>query len=316
MSETARLTTRRAEHVGGSPGTLLLEHTVEEEFERAAGLVHTANFIDGMFRFAVEDPGLTPKDRKLHTRIGCRLGPTFDKCDAWTAPLDSGRLIRMVLSCASGAVYYISLRPGETQFGVAREGEPAELGDRQMAWISDRVRALYSLGPENLGGYSTYAPALPDVPEPAPVVFEAPGADARLLDLSRRRVSPLDLHYVSAHRGGEHLFTTDVLADDVLGQYFRRVSVAERRKRYEEISLSARQLVRSLSYQLEPVLRGRLDRLVMDVEQGALYYRGLPDGLVLFGVTLRQSSVWDADRRLETIIDEYTRDRAAGPGPA
>ncbi|NDU72705.1 hypothetical protein GWI34_08695 [Actinomadura sp. DSM 109109] len=311
MSETPRTAVRRAGHIDDSPGTLLLENTVKEVFEGSTGLAHTANFIDGMFRFAVEDADLTERDRRLYTQIGGRLGPTFAKIDAWTAPLDSGRLIRLVLSRTGGGVYYISLRPGETQFGVARDGDQVERGDRQMAQISDRVRELYSLGPENLGGYSTFVPALPDVPEPAPVRFEAPGADALLVDLSRRRVSPLDLHYVSGHRGADHLFTTDVLPDDGLGTYFRRVSVAEHRKRYEEIFLSARQLVRSLTYQLKPVLRGPLTRVVMDVEQGALYYRCLPDGLALFGVTLRQSKVWDADRRLEEIIDEYLGSGAA-----
>ncbi|MGC4952314.1 hypothetical protein ACLQ2P_03730 [Actinomadura citrea] len=311
MSETPRTATRRAGHIDAGAGTLLLENTVKEVFEGAAGLLHTANFIDGMFRFAVEDTDLSPEDRKLHAQIGGRLGPTFAKIDSWTASLDCGRLIRLVLSCAAGGVYYISLRPGETQFGVAREGAAVERGDRQMAQISDQVRELYSLGPENLGGYSTYAPVLPDVPEPAPVLFEAPDADARLVELSRRRVSPLDLHYVSGHRGGDHLFSTDVLTDDSLGTYFRKVSVAEHRKRYEEIFLASRQLVRSLSYRLRPALRGRLSRLVMDVEQGALYYRCLPDDLALFGVTLRQKNVWDADRRLETIIDEYTGGGAA-----
>lgn len=306
MSETPRTITRRAGHVDASAGTLLLEHTVKEVFEGAAGLAHTANFIDGMFRFAVEDADLAPEDRRLHEQIGGRLGPTFAKIDSWTAPLDSGRLIRLVVSCDTGGVYYISLRPGETQFGVAREGAPVETGDRQMAQISDRVRELYSLGPENLGGYGTFVPALPDVPEPAPVLFEAPGADGRLAELARRRVSPLDLHYVSGHRGGEHLFSTDVLTDDGLGTYFRKVSVTEHRKRYEEIFLFSRELVRSLTYRLRPALRGRLTRLVMDVEQGALYYRCLPDDLALFGVTLRQNNVWDADRRLETIIEEYT----------
>ncbi|SNR24339.1 hypothetical protein [Actinomadura mexicana] len=311
MSETPRTTTRRAGHIAPDPGTLLLENTVRKVFEGAAGLLHTANFIDGMFRFAVEDADLSPQDRKLYAQIGGRLGPTFAKIDSWTASLDSGRLIRLVLSCSAGGVYYISLRPAETQFGVAREGTAVETGDRQMAQISDRVRELYSLGPENLGGYSTFVPALPDVPDPAPVLFEAPGADARLVELSRRQVTPLDLHYVSGHRGGEHLFSTDVLADDSLGKFFRRVSVAEHRKRYEEILLLSRQLVRSLSYQLRPVLRGRLSRLVMDVEQGALYYRCLPDDTGLFGVTLEQKNVWDADRRLETIIDEYTGGRSA-----
>lgn len=311
MSETPRTTTRRAAHIDATPGTLLLENTVREVFEGAAGLAHTANFIDGMFQFAVEDADLTPEDRKLHAQVSGSLGPTFAKIDSWTSPLDSGRLIRLVLSCAGGGVYYISLRPGETQFGVARDGAAVEPGDRQMAQISDRLRGHFSLGPENLGGYSTSAPALPDVPEPAPVLFEAPGADARLLEISRRRVSPLDLHYVSGHRGGDHLFSTDVLPAGSLEKFFRRVSVAEHRKRYEEIFLASRQLVRSLSYRLRPVLRGRLTRLVMDVEQGALYYRCLPDDLVLFGVTLEQKNVWDADRRLETIIDEYTGGRSA-----
>lgn len=305
MSETPRTITRRAGHIDESPGTLLLENTVREVFEGAAGLAHTANFIDGMFRFAVEDADLTAEDRRLHDQIGGRLGPTFAKIDSWTASLDGGRLIRLVLSCDTGGVYYISLRPGETQFGVARKGAAVERGDRQMAQISDRVRELYSLGPENLGGYSTSAPALPDVPGPAPLLFEAPGADPRLVEIGRRGVSPLDLHYLSGHRGGDHLFSTDVLADDGLGTYFRKVSVAEHRKRYEEIFLASRQLVRSLAYRLGTALRGRPVRLVMDVEQGALYYRRLPDDLALFGVTLRQKNVWDADRRLETIIDEY-----------
>ncbi|WP_131742104.1 hypothetical protein [Actinomadura roseirufa] len=306
--------TDRAEHVDGKWRRLI--ETVERGMAAGEGLAYLAHFTDGIYNFGTAPAAAATGDegreegprRDRYRRIGRQLNLVHEAADGWTRPLDSGRLIRTVLASDQGAMLHFTLRPHEYLVGVARGAGRIEAADRQAALITGDVRNLHGLGSENPGGYEAFAArvAPPDPPSASTLRTRvAPGRDGhRYADVHERYVCGTDLHYLACFTGGEPLGEVDAFEDEQVAHFFAAITPAARRRLYIGIVPRLDVLVRRLGFQLRALLDGPLTRIVLDVEEGALYYRILPGGVTVLGVTLDQSKVWDAEQRLEKAVAE------------
>lgn len=116
------------------------------------------------------------------------------------------------------------------------------------------------------------------------------------------------LHYVSLFTRDRFQFSTDILERPELDLYFGPESTRDqRRRRYREKGGSLGEVVRQLNPHLNDIESGKLIRLVLDVELGALYYYWVNDYNFLVGVTLKQIFVNEADAKMEKLVDEIRR---------
>lgn len=311
----------QAPHVG--PASRQIIDVCVEAVRPHPGLAHVAHYTGGILDFSADvlaaaHAGPPAGDdiaghRRHLEKLGRQLKLTVERLDDWLQPLGNGRLIRTVFSSADGAIYHVNVRPGEYVVGAVRGRENIEAGDRLMAELSDGIRGLYRLGSENPGGFHGAGGELAAVPEARHRVWSSAKIDemrAALRTLSERHISPLDLHYAGCQLDDSPVFTVDVLDHDDLAIFFTAVNADTRRKIYEELARRLAPLVRRLGYQLDRALGGALTRAVLDVEEGALYHRTLPDGEQLLCVTVDQSQVWNAERRLDALVADYASWRA------
>jgi hypothetical protein len=121
-----------------------------------------------------------------------------------------------------------------------------------------------------------------------------------------------DLHYVALCREGSLILTVDCLDHDDVSKFFTQISVRERRAFYATFNRDLSSLVSRFARVIAPTIGTRLLRVVLDVEQGAIYYFRLGRGVYLVGVTLDQARVLDADDKVSRLaIDCQALLRAA-----
>ncbi|TYB45546.1 hypothetical protein [Actinomadura chibensis] len=288
-----------------------LIETVRRGMAADDGLRYLAHFTDGIYNFGMGPVPVPDEERdgaqgefERYRRIGRRLNEVAETADSWLRPLDSGELIRLVFASERGAILHFGVRPHEYLVGVARGADRIETADRQLAKISEDVRALLALGPKNPGGYQP----LPDrLDAPARSELRVVGADESgraFAELHRRHVSHTDLHYLATYVGDRLVSEVDAFDDPGVDEFFIGATPDSRRSRYADIVRRVNVLARRLGFQMRALLDGNLTRIVLDVEQGALYYRVLPDDVVMLGVTLDQRMVWEAEQRMNKVIAE------------
>jgi len=121
-------------------------------------------------------------------------------------------------------------------------------------------------------------------------------------DLLRAAVEPDLLHYVAYHQDGHQFCTADVLDHENIAQFFSRlISPADRRSQYDRLGRELGVIVLQMAMDLAPAIGGTISRLVLDVEQGAVYYYRLSNGDYLVGVTVDQDRVSIADDRMARL---------------
>lgn len=274
---------------------------------------YLAHFGTGFFDFSLDVfeheacrsryGGRTPAGLRADHQSGCRhLVISAERFDRQLADLKSGDLMRTVLVAGDGALSCLRLRPGQYLVGATLHPSSADEMDRLTWAATATIRAeLYGLPGEIPGG----TPAA--VPGPFPVHEhggEAPhdGLTGEFARLARQAVDPGDLHYVALFRGWTFAASADVLDAPDLAQWFHTISRETRRKLYERLGGDMRQELAWLAHAVRAVISLPIDRLVLDVQEGALYvHRLAEEGDLLIGVTLDQRGVSLAEQRLRDL---------------
>jgi hypothetical protein len=110
------------------------------------------------------------------------------------------------------------------------------------------------------------------------------------------------LHYVALHHvDGRPGTSVDLLDHRDLDPFFTVTDRERRRARYRRIGELLPGVVEQMNRSLRALTDGELARLVLDVEQGAIYFHALPNARYLVGVTLDQERVADADARMARL---------------
>jgi hypothetical protein len=285
------------------------------------GLHHVAAYRWGVFNYSADILDRLPASqggafggaeqsvrRQWFARLGRQLHYILGRMDHVLRSVDSGRLIRSVLQFGDGAVFHYYFRTDDYLTGVSLGADTADAGDRAMADLVGAFRREIGLPLMNPGGFETESPA-PE-PERRPGSKEPlrvregdwgtpdPPAFAHCADA----VTTEGLHYAGYFAPGTGRFSADVFDDPALSRFFGGLTRDERRTRYSELGERLHYVVARLNQSLRAVMPGRLTRVVLDVEEGALFYADRSDGHFLLGVTLDQSQTAWADGQMTRLV--------------
>lgn len=124
--------------------------------------------------------------------------------------------------------------------------------------------------------------------------------------LCAARLGLSSLHYVAYHARGKGLFRVDVLDHPDMAPLVGLAAPDRHREIYENYGTRLKSLMTHLDDDFDELDSGRLIRLVLDVEKGAVFVIEVHEhsGRYLLGVTLDQSHVDVADRELRTLTGE------------
>jgi hypothetical protein len=290
------------------------------------GVYHIAHYTTGVLDFALDllahgsaPPAVDDADlrqrRDAHRRVGAQLVYRATELNRRLWELQSGALIRTVVQTRAGLVFCNSVVGSEHVVGFgavpdAVDGTVADPGrvsviDRAASQLATDLRRLMRQRSQNPGGWLTAADGEPpSEPEASsgdafPAYVSGSTGPGGIVEAALR---PAGLHYLSHHRAGEQLAAVDILEHPELQPFFNRgVTVADRRTRYQRLAGDLSLLVLQVSRDLRRAVAGDVARLVLDVEMGAVYYYRLSPDDYLFGVTLDQDSVSQADHTMWTM---------------
>jgi hypothetical protein len=270
-------------------------------------------------------------------RLGAHLSFQIDQIDEHLAGLNTGRLFRVVAQTEQGGV--ICCSPLANQYAIALSvgpppEPPAELvltewadlrvADRAMTDLVNEIRTAISQPPQNFGGWLTE-----QSDQAAAVAVEAPGPSeaereqvavggfeqSTAARLCRSAVRRADLHHVALFSANTCEFSADVFDHPGLAGYFTQISVAARRQAYRAVGEELAHWASQLARVVNSTAGGRLLRLVLDVEQGAIYYYRLAPNNYLVAVTLDQNQVSQADDQVARLALRIQQSAAADPEP-
>ncbi|MDX8147351.1 hypothetical protein SK854_34940 [Lentzea sp. BCCO 10_0061] len=312
MANEERIHTSVASHAGGVFLAMIRES--EETLAGATALAHLAHHSQGLHNFSVDR--LAPDDprRTELVALGRRLSLLHKDFSDSLRGARTASLIRMVLQTSEGAAICTSVQPGDLIVGVtfAKSGEELLPGmpevvsaDSAVARLSTGLRARTRQPSYNPGGWETagdeFSPFIGSV-EPV-ASLRVPGARGagRMEDALKEVLRRRELHFVAYHVDGQVAVAGDTFDAPELAPFFVQISAGVRRRFYSSFSRELSASVTSLNRTLTPMPGGRLLRLVLDVEQGAVYYYRLGAGRYLFGVTLDQSRVAHADLHMAEL---------------
>lgn len=279
-----------------------------------ASLAHVAHYSQGVFDFSVDTLGENARLEVLR-QLGRRIGFTVDDLDRRLQEPRTGSLIRTVVHTESGAVLCESVVPRENVVGICRtrrrENEPlskaadVRAADQAMSDLVRQLRARVSLLSQNHGGWETAdeVEALTSVePQAEPQVVRHADVPDEIVAACRAKVRPEDLQYVGYCSRGALLLEMDHLGHPSLAPFFTQITVAARRAFYRGFAVQLATVAQHFNRLVASATpRGRLLRLVLDVEQGAIYYYRLTTDSYLVGVTITQSRVSGADDRMADL---------------
>lgn len=287
-------------------------------------LCHLGHYTDGFDDVTVdvlhEDAGHEESEPDDYLQTARTLSTVVSQLEAELVVARTGSLIRVVLQTDRGMAYCDSVVPDQHVIGFGKtEPPPAPLpwtaarnvraADELTSELATALRARISQQPLNPGGWRTVRDPDDDV-DPAVVPVEQPGSlrasgdvTSPLADQCRKFVDPLDLHYVARWAENEQVFSIDVFDDVKVGRFFSEaITPAQRRRFYADLCRRLPSLVKQLGRMCRQTLGGRTERLVLDVEMGAIYYYRMGPCDYLVGVTLDQSEVFRADEKIARLV--------------
>ncbi|MGW8062654.1 hypothetical protein ACVV2G_10335 [Streptomyces ziwulingensis] len=309
---------RRADHVTDDSDVFvdLCASALSED-----GLHHVAEYHWGVFNYSADildrlplppdgpAAGGEPADRRRRfTRVGRQLHYVLGRMDHVLRSVDSGRLVRSVLKFGDGAVFHYYFRADEYLTGFSLRADTIDSGDRAMADLVAAFRGELGLPGLRPGGYGTASPppaaaAWAGTKKPHLVREGDWGtSDPPVLARCAQTVSVDGLHYAGYFDPGIGHLTADIFDDPELAGFFRILSRDERRTRYVGLGERLHYVVARLNQSLRAVVPGRLTRVVLDVEEGALFYADRGEGRFALGVSLDESQVARADRRMTDLL--------------
>ncbi|WP_327134092.1 hypothetical protein OG311_29295 [Streptomyces sp. NBC_01343] len=254
-------------------------------------------------------------ERDEESLPGSRLLLSTQDIGVLLQPLGTGELMRTVVSNREGCLWGGRVKPGEYLAAVTDTADGADAMDTSMNALVTRIRReVHRLSDELPGGDRTAKPGLSAVDggrTPLRVDFGTaatpePAYEERLRALWLGHVNTTDLQYAAYYRDWTLVCAGDVFESDDLGPKFLSVSVRARRTAYRELSRSLRGHLIRLADALglvAPAQAGRpaVERLVLDVQEGAVYLAWTSSREFLVGVTLDQTQVANADAQLQRL---------------
>lgn len=257
--------------------------------------------------------------RSVCQRAGRDLSGIVIDVDDRLEYVRTGALIRTVVQGARGSMYCNSVVPGQYLTGhcftSTVENSPLELCDGKVADITlaqlvTGLRKRLSLGSQNPGGWLTFRPSGEDLASGKSIVvppdvcgqphIEKKQDDQRI-DVCAAEVDCRDLHYVAYCRDGEVIFSVDHLGHKRLNSFYTQINVEDRRRFYHDFCQQFPLLVGRLGRIAGPLVGSRPERVVLDVEQGALYSYRIRTAEYLVGVTINQHQVAAVDDKLARL---------------
>lgn len=308
-----RLSRHSAPHVANSLADWKAQF--EEAVLRTPALRHLSLYTSAIYDFDVDafdgEPDAPNRDevrlagRQLTFQLG-RLNPQLRE-------LATGELIRTVIEAASGIIVCDSVVPGVYVVGLARADPSA---DRVVADLVTAMRQTLSRGSQNPGGWQSDDEPTPDIDADLSAKIHAEGeAGSAALAAASAALSPSDLHYVAHMDNGSIRFAVDLFEHPLLHVLHHVLDPHGRRQRYRGITEGSCKLVAELTRIVRTPIGRPVSRLVLDVEQGAIYVYRLAPGNYLIGVTLIQNAVHATDRKMRHLVDEHLRPMGrSGPG--
>jgi hypothetical protein len=286
-------------------------------------LCHLGHYTDGQMDVAVDvldgDPDHDECDRSEYVLTARRLSTFVSELERELLQVRTGSLVRVVLQAATGAVYCDSVVPDQHVIAFLRNEEQPEpvtwsevpqvrQADRRTAEVATSLRLRLTRQAQNLGGWLTER--LPDADaDPALVPVAPPGAvhfsgdvGGPVPEQCQKVVDPRDLHLVSLWVDDEPVFTVDVFEDPKVRRFFNEsISVAQRRRFYDALGGRLPSIVTQFGRMCRQSLGGKLERAVLDVEQGAIFYLRVRPRQYLVGVTLNQNEVSPSDDKIARL---------------
>lgn len=322
----------RAPHVGGEFDRMI--DLVAGCIEGTTSLQRVAHYTSGIYDFGVDvldDPAFARPEsegsvavrRARYLRGGQNLTFIVGQEDDKLQDLRTGRLVRTVLHSDNGAIFCTPVRRGEYLTGLSLDGSRKEVdaADNSLAGLVTDVRAVLGLGLQDPGGWRTARPvgavaALAGYDEESDASAlvlrgEEATASAALLGSA---VKPQYLHYLALCDDGNVLSTADCLDHPAIQHLFTQMTPETRRHGYSELARRFKVLAAQLGQLMRAAVNGHLVRVVLDVEQGAIYYYRLPGTAYLVGVTLVQSQAGVADQRMAEFAAEYLQRQSGRAG--
>ncbi|GAA3039519.1 hypothetical protein [Actinokineospora globicatena] len=233
-------------------------------------------------------------------RLGVHLAVAWRGLDRDLQPLRTGRLIRTVLDAEAGAVFCETVRPGRHVIGTVASATSAadrERADAALTTVVDHLRTADRLPTQNPGAFTDEGPEIPSTAErvlhtTGPSDLLAPLLPAIRLD---------GLHAIAYYTRGTQLATADCFDSPHLAQFHHLATPTDRRALYTTLGHDLAALATHLNQATAEALGGPLHRIVLDVQQGAIYYRRLPRQHYLVGLTLDQTQVRQADHQMHAL---------------
>ncbi|MEU6572375.1 hypothetical protein [Streptomyces sp. NPDC046805] len=267
-------------------------------------------------------------DSASHERTGRQLYYILEELAPDFTALRTGALIRTVLRVPTGAVLYYLVEPGFHLYGATAAVDRLGELDARMAECVNGLRLPARYSPLNYGSWfndepwvqqpatpqgtadpdkdpgaasspDTSLPVGPYVAENRPHTASAPppGAEEAL----RSALGVEGLHYVAYHESPTTAWAYDIFDHPGLGDFFRVQTPDRRRGRYGRMGQLLPGVTGRMNLSLQAILQGELLQVVLDVEQGAVYFHSLPGRRFLMGVTLDQSRVTEADQQVSRL---------------
>ncbi|GAA5060881.1 hypothetical protein HNP84_008903 [Thermocatellispora tengchongensis] len=241
--------------------------------------------------------------RQAHIDAARQLVAQIERFDLTLTALRTGELMRTVVEGPESLVFCGRVRPGEYLVAVRYlpaglpDGDAATATDRELSLLMTDIRMeVFGQPDEHPGGDP--GGELPPV-DPGWELRISEGAPGWGRALAESALHPLDLHYLACYRDWRHVFDADRFDHPLAAARPGRLSPAARRERYAEAASRTRREMSLLAQTLWPVTSSGVRRIVLDVQEGALYAQMLPArGTFVFGVTTEQRAVRRAERRL------------------
>ncbi|MFD5157197.1 hypothetical protein ACFWMJ_03855 [Streptomyces hawaiiensis] len=300
----------------------------QQAFAGAPALRSVSHYSNGIIDFVVRRSDCPPlsslvtvggEDIANEALPGSRLLLSTQDLGALMRPLGTGELMRIVVANARGGLWGGRVKAG--QYVSAHTDTPGGMPtvDAAMNALVSAIRTQVHHLPDELPGGLTNAPQpLPEDKGRLRIDFGTAAAEPdspsemRLRALWGGHVNTLDLQYAAYYRDWKLVCAGDVFESPELGPRFLETSVRSRRTSYRDLAQSLRGHLARLTDALRLVVPPPADRLVLDVQEGAVYVTWLSPRDYVLGVTLDQRQVTHAEIRLRRLASAVSEIR--GPG--
>ncbi|MEU0690604.1 hypothetical protein [Streptomyces uncialis] len=296
----------------------LINELCEQVAATCPDLRSLSHFSNGVVDFSLRPAGVAPLpggragdlEIEREGRSGAQLVLSMQQFEKTLDPLLTGALMRMVVETPTGGLYCGRVKAAQHIVGVTLDGAGVPPMDEALnALITDIRVDLLSLSEEHPGGLDKPYHRLSGGERlhfTAGRQMDEPQV-ARLRGIWHRFLNPVDLQYAALFTNWNLVCVGDAFEDPTIGVRFLNIDPATRRRKYRDTADQLRDTIAQLRNLLQPVSREPMTRLVLDVQEGAIYFHWLPNGHngdFVCGVTLDQHQVDNAERRMRELLTE------------